>query len=107
MEVKCSKGFWNVKPETGEIFAGSGKDPIASAYQNDLDMDEYISNAAVMSQSANMYYLLRFINSVIQLVYGTSSNNEPKDKIWDYVEEQIAEIESNIQEIIAHKPSES
>ena len=58
MEVKCSKGFWNVKPETGEMFAGSDKGPIATVYspKDDYDMDEYISNAAVMSQSANMYY---------------------------------------------------
>lgn len=110
MEVKCSKGFWNVKPETGEIFSSYRTPPLAVVYgpsridKRDRSIDEYIANAAVMTESAEMYSLLLFIKTAIRLLYQT--HPEDKDSIWEYVEERIAKIERQMKEIIEHKPGE-
>ena len=111
MEVKCTKGFWNVKPETGEIRSNIYSNPLAVVYgpsridKKDRSIKEYISNAAIMTESSEMYSLLLVIKGAIQLLY--HSCPEDKDDIWDYVEERIAKIERQIQEIIEHGPDKS
>ncbi len=111
MEVKCTKGFWNVKPENGEICSGLCNIPLAKVYgpssidKKDRSSDEYISNAAVMTEAANMYYLLLFIKAVLEILYWQSPAT--KGVIWEYVEGRIAMIEKNIQEIIEHRPDKS
>ena len=108
MSVKCSAGFWQLKPETGEIYSTDGRLPIATVSGlsfPDKDIEECISNAAVMSQAADMYSLLIFIKSAIETMYRV--NPAMKGRIWEYVELRIGQIEENVEEIISNRSGKS
>ncbi|MBR0204606.1 MAG: hypothetical protein IJQ56_09595 [Synergistaceae bacterium] len=108
MSVNCSKGFWQLKPKTGEIYSTDGRLPIAKVSGlsfPDKDIEECISNAAVMTQSAEMYSLLIFIKYALETMYRASP--ESKGRIWEYVELRIGQIEENVNKIINDRPDES
>ena len=104
MSVKCTKGFWNVNFETGEICAGLNTIPFAKVFppnKQEGDIEEYISNAVVMTEAAEMYYLLLFIKGTLETLY--MRYPEQKGKIWEYVEGRIAMLEQKIEQTIARK----
>ena len=105
MPVKCSAGYWDLNPETGAI--SSIDDPHLIAVVSGLiapnkDIEKCISNAAVMTQSAEMYSLLIFIKSALQTMYRAVPDS--KGRIWEYVELRIRQIEENVEEIINNRP---
>ena len=107
MSVNCSKGRWMLRPETGEIYT-TDKDtrvPIASVSGlsfPDKDFEECAANAAVISNAAEMYSLLIFIKSSLQVMYRDFP--EMKGDILNYIEARITHIESDVERLAAYKP---
>lgn len=107
MSVKCSAGYWNFDSKTGEITSIDEPYRIAAILPSSLDKnrEKCISNAAVMTQSAEMYSLLIFIKYALETMYRASP--ESKGRILEYVELRIRQIEENVNEIINDRPNES
>ncbi|MBQ6773821.1 MAG: hypothetical protein IJP48_07155 [Synergistaceae bacterium] len=108
MSVKCSAGYWNFDSKTGEIFSTDepytiAKVPVPSSLNE--NREKCISNAAVMTQSAEMYSLLIFIKSALETMY--RSYPKAKGRILEYVEYRIEMIEENVNKIINDRPDES
>ena len=107
MTVKCTKGTWKLKPETGAIFSldRDVRCPIASILGlsfPDKDFEECVANAAVISKAANMYSLLIFIKSSFQCMY--RNYPEMKGDILDYIEARIINIERDVETLVAYRP---
>ena len=110
MSVNCTKGIWQLRPETGEIYTlykvgEHSRTPIAAVSGltfPEKDYEECLSNAAVISKAAEMYSLLNFIKSSLQCMYRDFP--EHKGGILNYIEFRITNIEADVEKLAAYRP---
>ena len=111
MSVNCTKGIWQLKPETGEIYTlyradVASRTPIAIVSGlsfPEKDYEECLSNAAVISKAAEMYSLLVFIKSSLQCMYRDFP--DMKGEIMSYIEDRIMHIEADVEKLAAYRPN--
>ena len=101
MSVNCSKGIWQLKPETGEIYShyGDVRRPIATVSGlsfPDRDFRDCVANAVLISKSARMYNLLLFVKNTLQHLY--SEFPDKKGAVFEFIEGCITQLEAEMDE---------
>ena len=101
MSVKCSKGIWQLKSETGEIYShyGDVRRPIATVSGLSFpeeDFENCVANAVLISKSARMYSLLLFVKNTLQCLYREFPDG--KGLVFEYIEGCITQLEDEMDE---------
>ena len=107
MSVHCTKGMWELKPETGEVYAYNKESRLPLAQASGLtfpekDYEECIANAAVISHAAEMYSLLIFAKDALKCMY--SNCPVGMEAILEYINFRIENLERNVEQKAAYRP---
>ena len=107
MSVHYSKGLWELKPETGEIYTYNKEARLPLAQVSGLtfpekDFEECIANAAIISHAAEMFSLLLFVKSSLQCMY--SNCPVGMGEILEYINMRIENLESDVEKKAAYRP---